>query len=65
LTAFQKVKRPVTPGDRPNIWQIYTQQALYQWEATASQLGLGMKTNTLLGFSLSKPSYTEHPVCSG
>jgi len=26
------------------------------------QLGLGMKTNTLLGFSLSKPSYTEHPV---
>jgi len=25
------------------------------------QLGLG-KNNTLLGFSLSKPSYTEHPV---
>lgn len=62
LTAFQKVKLPVTPADRPNIWQIYTQQALYQWEATALQLGLGMKTNTLLGFSLSKPSYTEHPV---
>ena len=62
LSAFQQVKRPLTPGERPNIWQIYTQQALHQWEATALQLGLEKKTNTLWGFSLSQPSYTEHPI---
>ncbi|NJP12586.1 MAG: tetratricopeptide repeat protein [Leptolyngbyaceae cyanobacterium RU_5_1] len=62
LSEFQKVKRPVTPGDRPNIWQIYTQQALHHWEAAALQLGLGMKTNTLMGLSLGRPAYTEHPI---
>ncbi len=62
LAEFEKVKRPVTPGDRPDIWQIYTQQALYQWEATARQLELGTQTNTRLGLSLGRPSYTEHPV---
>jgi hypothetical protein len=62
LTAFQKVKRPVPPSDRPNIWQIYTQQALHQWEAAALQLGLGLKSNILDGFSLHRPASTEHPI---
>jgi tetratricopeptide (TPR) repeat protein len=62
LTAFQKLKRPVTPGDRPIFWQVYTQQMLEEWDASALQLGLGMRTNTMWSFSLSKPTYTEHPL---
>ena len=62
LTAFEKVKSPVTPGDRPNFWQIYTQQALHQWEVSALKLGLGMESNTLLGLPLDRPSYTEHRI---
>jgi tetratricopeptide (TPR) repeat protein len=62
LTEFQKVKRPVTPGDRPDIWQIYTRQALHQWDTTASQLGLRVPPKSMWGFSLSRPAYTEHPL---
>ncbi len=63
LTEFQKLKRPVTPGDRPDIWQIYTRQALHQWDTAASQLGLGVQpNNSIWGFSLTRPAYTEHPI---
>jgi tetratricopeptide (TPR) repeat protein len=62
LVEFQKIKRPVTPGDRPDIWQIYTQQTLQQWEEAASKLGLGRTIATLMGFPLSRPTYTEHPL---
>jgi len=62
LTEFQKLKKPVTPGDRPDIWQIYTRQALHQWEATASQLGLGVQPHSIWGFSPRRPAYTEHPI---
>lgn len=62
LTAFQKVKRPLTPGDRPDIWQIYTQQLLHRWEATALRLGLEIQNNPLSRFARSQPAYTEHPI---
>ncbi|MGA7953391.1 MAG: tetratricopeptide repeat protein [Gloeobacterales cyanobacterium] len=62
LASFQKVKHPLTPGDRPIIWQIYTQQALHNWEVSALQLGLGLQTATRWGFSLRQPAYTEHPI---
>lgn len=62
LVEFQKIKRPVTPGDRPDIWQVYTQQALQQWEAAAVKLGLGKKIGTLMGFPMGRPTYTEHPL---
>jgi len=51
----------VTPGDRPNIWQITPSRRSTNGRQPP-QLGLGMKTNTLLGFSLSKPSTTLNPV---
>jgi tetratricopeptide (TPR) repeat protein len=60
LASFQKVKQPLTPGDRLNIWQIYTQQKLQNWEAAALQLGL--KTSNMWAFSSGRPAYTEHPI---
>jgi tetratricopeptide (TPR) repeat protein len=62
LTEFQKIKRPVTPGDRPDIWLIYTLQKLEQWEATALKLGLGMSGSILSRSFLSRPAYTQHPI---
>jgi tetratricopeptide (TPR) repeat protein len=59
LAAFQKVKRPVTPDDRPTIWQVYTQQALQHWDAAAALLGLKA---AMWGYSLVKPAYTQHPL---
>jgi tetratricopeptide (TPR) repeat protein len=60
LAAFQKLKRPVTPGDRPAIWQVYTQQILKNWDAAAAQLGL--KSSAQWAFSFGRPAYTEHPL---
>lgn len=60
LTAFQKVKRPLTPGDRPDAWVIYTQQTLGHWTAASSLLGLG--ATTVWGFSLVEPKYLKHPL---
>ena len=62
FVEFQKIKRPVTPSDRPVIWQIYTQQALQQWEEAALKLGLGRRIGALLGFPMGRPTYTEHPL---
>jgi tetratricopeptide (TPR) repeat protein len=59
LTAFQKVKQPLTPGDRPNIWEIYTQQALKNWGAAGA--GLGLKSSTW-GLFASRPAYAEDPI---
>lgn len=61
LISFQKIKRPVTPGDLPLIWQIYTEQALQQWEQSALQLGLGSQVSPLTRL-LKKPTYSEHPI---
>jgi tetratricopeptide (TPR) repeat protein len=60
LTAFQKVKQPVTQGDRPDIWEIYTQQALQNWEAAAQRLGLQNSSMSILPFS--QPAYAIHPI---
>ncbi len=60
LTAFLKVKQPVTQGDRPDIWQIYTQQVLQNWEAAALQLGF--QNSATGGFSFRQPAYTIHPM---
>jgi tetratricopeptide (TPR) repeat protein len=60
LTSFQKVKQPVTPGDRPIVWQVYTQQILGEWDAAALRLGLGMQTQTMWSLAPSRPTYTQH-----
>jgi tetratricopeptide (TPR) repeat protein len=61
LAAFQKVKQPLTPGDRPDIWQVYTLQCLGDWETAALKLGLGLETSQLFGFSSEPPKYNQHP----
>jgi tetratricopeptide (TPR) repeat protein len=62
LEFFNKVKSPTTPGDRPDIWKIYTHQALQHWDASALQLGLGLETNPMWGISLNTSRYNQHPV---
>lgn len=62
LTEFQKVKRPVTPGDHPEIWQIYARQALQQWDAASSQLGLEIQSQFTGELSRLQPTYTQHPI---
>jgi tetratricopeptide (TPR) repeat protein len=60
LPSFQKIKRPLTPGDRPDVWVIYTQQQLGHW-TVASQL-LGLQTTSAWGFSLVEPKYLKQPL---
>ncbi len=62
LSAFQKVKRPVTPADRPDIWQIYSLQALQQWEAAALGLGLGIPSRSSWSIASRRPTYSEHSI---
>ncbi|WP_019498903.1 tetratricopeptide repeat protein [Pseudanabaena sp. PCC 6802] len=61
LTEFQKVKQPVTQGDRPDIWQIYTQQVLQNWEAAAQKLGLDNTPKSGFSFDLKQPAYAVDP----
>ncbi len=57
LTSFEKIKRPVTPGDLPIAWIVYSQQVSGNWKAAANLLGLHSARNTL-----SRPKYLEHPI---
>ncbi|MGB5631930.1 MAG: tetratricopeptide repeat protein, partial [Waterburya sp.] len=56
-TSFQKIKRPVTPGDLPIAWIVYSQQVSGNWNAAANLLGLHSARNTL-----GRPKYLEHPI---
>lgn len=60
LPSFQKIKRPLTPGDRPEAWVVYTQQRLCNWTAASSLLGL--QTTSIWGFSFVEPQYLKHPL---
>jgi tetratricopeptide (TPR) repeat protein len=62
LEAFSKLKQPETVGDRPDIWQIYTQQTLGHWEAAATQLGLNQVDSAPWMMFRDAPRYTNHPV---
>ncbi len=57
LTSFQKIKRPVTPGDLPLAWITYSQQVSGDWNAAANLLGLEFSK-----YPRAKPKYLEHPV---
>jgi tetratricopeptide (TPR) repeat protein len=60
LESFKKVKRPLTPSDRPDVWQVYTQQRLGQWDKAALQMGL---QTSHTGLSLSgRSAYIGHPI---
>lgn len=58
VTSFQKIKRPITPGDLPIAWIIYSQQVSGDWELSANRLGL---ESSKYAYS-SKLKYLEHPV---
>ena len=60
LPSFQKIKRPLTAGDRPDAWVIYTQQQLGNWTAAANLLGL--QATSAWGFSFVEPKYLKHPL---
>lgn len=62
LEFFQKIKSPLTPGDRPEFWQIYSQQVQGNWEATALPLGIGADLDQSQKSSYKTPKYTEHPL---
>ena len=38
LTAFSKIKRPVTPGDVVDAWLIYTHQTIGNWQIARTKL---------------------------
>ena len=56
LTSFQKIKHPITPGDLPIAWMVYTQQTNNNWDAAAHLLELN------LSGSYGRPKYLEHPI---
>jgi tetratricopeptide (TPR) repeat protein len=57
LTSFQKIKAPITPGDLPSAWVIYSQQVSGDWNAAANLLGLESS-----GHNRGRPKYLEHPI---
>lgn len=57
LTSFQKIKAPITPGDLPTAWTIYSHQANGDWEASANLLGLESSKYTSM-----TPKYLQHPI---
>lgn len=60
LTAFAKIKHPVTPRDLPIAWIVYTQQVSGNWDAAANILGL--ESQQLSSLSYRRPKYLEHPI---
>lgn len=60
ITSFKKIKRPLTPGDVPQAWLVYTQQRAENWEA-ASQL-LGLRSTFWGGMPVSQPKYLQKSV---
>jgi tetratricopeptide (TPR) repeat protein len=56
LTSFQKIKRPLTPGELPFAWLVYSQQAGGNWSAAANLLELKS------GYSFSTPKYLTNPI---
>jgi tetratricopeptide (TPR) repeat protein len=40
LVSFEKIKRPLTPGDLPTAWVAYTRQQLGNWTVAGNLLGL-------------------------
>ncbi len=59
LASFQKIKRPITPGDVPIAWIVYTQQVMGNWDVAARILGLSSQQSR---FTSGKPKYLENPI---
>ncbi|MDZ8049944.1 MAG: tetratricopeptide repeat protein [Aulosira sp. ZfuVER01] len=57
LTSFQKTKRPITAGDLPIAWIVYSQQVSGNWNAAANLLGLQSAR-----YTFGRPKYLEHLI---
>lgn len=53
LTSFNKIRQPVTRGDSPEAWLIYSSQKGGKWSAAAARLGL---------YGIGQPIFSSHPV---
>jgi tetratricopeptide (TPR) repeat protein len=53
LNFLQKIKRPITPGDIPEAWLIYTHQISNNWDVAGK---------TLIAKSLTKPQLFSHAI---
>jgi tetratricopeptide (TPR) repeat protein len=66
LSSFEKLKSPLTAGDRPDIWQVYTLQLMQNWEAAAKKLKLQSQNliggAAMVGSLFGKPTYAYHPM---
>jgi len=66
LLSFDKLKSPLTAGDHPDIWQVYTLQIMQDWEAAAKKLMLQSQSlvgGAAMGGSLfGKPTYADAPM---
>lgn len=53
LNLFKKIKRPITPGDIPEAWLIYTHQMSNNWDVAEE---------TLISKKFSKPQLFSHSI---
>ncbi len=60
LTSLQKVKRAVTPGDLPDAWIVYAQQAAGQWDAAAAKLGITVSPQWAPIYG--RPKFLDRPI---
>jgi tetratricopeptide (TPR) repeat protein len=60
LVLFQKVKRPLTSGDVPEAWVVYSQQLAKKWDAAAATLGL--RPISPFPFAMVEPRYLKKPI---
>ncbi|ESA35340.1 tetratricopeptide tpr-1 repeat-containing protein [Leptolyngbya sp. Heron Island J] len=62
LAHFDKVNRPMTPGDRPSAWRAYAKQQAGHWTDAEQTLGLNRPLMGLSPFSTFTPNYDKHPA---
>jgi tetratricopeptide (TPR) repeat protein len=63
--AFGKLRKtPLTPGESPEAWLIYSHQQAGLWELAAAKLGLigGFSGGRFTLAPLGRPSFSKHPA---
>ncbi|NJM47332.1 MAG: tetratricopeptide repeat protein [Alkalinema sp. RU_4_3] len=65
LTAFNKLKKtPLTSGECPDAWLVYSHQQAGAWEAASAKLGfVGQFTNgRFTAARFARPNFSKHPA---
>jgi tetratricopeptide (TPR) repeat protein len=63
--AFAKLKKtPLTPGESPDAWLIYSHQQAGRWEAAAAKLGFvgSFSEGRFTSAPFARPNFSKHPV---